>query len=178
MSDNGQDQRHIESIVTYLEMTRPPSHAELPAPLKKLTLLRAWNPPVSFYRYLYDAVGRPWTWTDRKRLSDEELGAIIQDDDVEIYVLQVGGVPAGYAELDLRRKPEIELAYLGLMPDFIGQGLGPYLLDWMIRRAWEYGPSRLWLHTCSLDHPGALPLYQRFGFRPYKREIERIERNV
>lgn len=178
MSDNGATRETIETIVTFLEMTRPPGHPEVPAPLKKLALLRASRPPVSFYRYLYDAVGRPWTWVDRKRLSDEELATIIHDEEVEVYVLYVAGVPAGFAELDLRRRPEIELAYLGLLPDFTGQGLGPHLLDWVIRRAWEYGPSRLWVHTCTLDHRGALPLYQRFGFRPYKRENEQVDPNV
>ncbi len=168
----------IETTVTYLEMTGPPRHAQLPTPLRKLALLRAGQPTVSFYRYLYDAVGRPWTWVDRKHLSDDELVAIIQDSRVEIYVLYVAGVPAGYAELDRRTEGEIELAYLGLVPEFIGQRLGPYLLDWTIWRAWEYEPRRLWVHTCTLDHPKALALYQRFGFVPYRQEIEELDTRV
>ena len=178
MTDDGSAKEKIETIVTYLEMTAAPRHAEVPAPLRKLALLRAQKPTVSFYRYLYDAVGRPWTWVDRKRLSDDELAAIIQDDHVEIYVLYVGGVPAGYAEIDRRRESEIELAYFGLVPEFTGQGLGSYLIDWVIRRAWDYGPSRLWVHTCTLDHPSALSLYQRFAFTPYKRETQYVDPNL
>ncbi len=178
MSETGTGRETIETVVTYLEMREPPSHPEVPTPARKLALLRAEKPSVSFYRYLYDAVGRPWTWVDRKRLSDEELAAIIEDEKVEIYVLYVAGVPAGFAELDLREKSEIEVAYFGLMPEFIGEGLGPFLLDWTIRRAWESVPSRLWMHTCTLDHPGALPLYQRLGFVPYKRETEHVDPNV
>ena len=178
MAEDHAAQETIETTVTYLEMTEPPSHAEVPAPLRKLALLRASSPTVSFYRYLYDAVGRAWTWVDRKRLSDDELAAIIQDQRVEIYVLYVAGVPAGYAELDRRESPDIELAYIGLVPEFTRQGLGSYLLDWVIRRAWDYGPSRLWLHTCTLDHPKALSLYQRFGFTPYEQHTEHVDPNA
>jgi GNAT superfamily N-acetyltransferase len=87
-------------------------------------------------------------------------------------VLYVLGVPAGYVELDARIKPEIEIGYFGLLPDFIGQKLGPYLLSFAVHEAWRRRPSRLWVHTCSLDHPSALGLYQRLGFVPYKQETE------
>ncbi len=175
MSEDAPKPEPIETVVTYLEMTAPPSHAKLPPGLVKLALLRAEQPTVSFYRYLYDAVGGAWSWVDRKRLSDDELAAIIHDDAVEIYVLYLAGVPAGYAELDLRKKPEIELAYMGLVPEAIGKGLGPYLLDRVIRRAWQESPTRLWVHTCTLDHPKALALYQRFGFKPYMQRTEYLD---
>ncbi len=166
----------IESIITSLEMHSAPAHPALHPPASlKLALLRAENPSVEFYRYLYDVVGRDWNWVDRKRLSDDALAAIVGDERVEIYVPYVGGVPAGYAELDRRQAPDIELAYFGLAHDFIGLGLGRYLLDWVIRRAWEYGPARLWVHTCTLDHPSALPLYQRMGFVPYRQDREMID---
>ena len=87
-------------------------------------------------------------------------------------MLYAEGVPAGYAELDARREPEIELSYFGLVPDFIGQRLGPYLLSFAIRTAWSRRPSRVWVHTCTLDHPAALGLYQRAGFIAYKEELE------
>ncbi len=165
----------IESIVTSLEMRNEPAHPAVHPPASlKLALLRAERPAVEFYRYLYDVVGRDWNWVDRKRLSDDALAAIVGDERVEIYVPYVGGVPAGYAELDRRQAPDIELAYFGLAPGFIGLGLGRYLLDWVIRRAWEYAPTRLWVHTCTLDHPSALPLYQRMGFVPYRQDREMI----
>lgn len=87
---------------------------------------------------------------------------------VEIYVLYVGGVPAGYAEIDLRQEPDIALAYFGIMPDFIGQRLGSFFLNWIIDKAWSYHPQRFWLHTCTLDHPKALAVYQKAGFVAYK----------
>ena len=161
--------RRIETVVTYLEMTAPPSRPPRPAPRQDLEIRRACRPIVSFYRYLYAAVGEPWTWTVRRWLSDAELAAILNDPRVEVNVLWAGGVPAGYAELDRRAPPDIEVGYFGLMPEFIGQGLGAYLLDWAIDHAWRSRPRRLWLHTCDLDHPRALGLYQRLGFRIYDR---------
>jgi ribosomal protein S18 acetylase RimI-like enzyme len=161
----------LRCTVTSLEMTARPKHPPRPAPHGLHTaLLRAVRPTVAFYRFLYDTVGAPWLWYERREIDDESLAAVVQDDDVEIYVLYVEGVPAGYAELDRRQMPDIELAYFGLMPQFIGRGLGRYLLSAAIDIAWGYEPKRLWVHTNTLDHPGALQLYQRAGFRPYRRE--------
>jgi GNAT superfamily N-acetyltransferase len=167
--------RSIETLVTYLEMTAPPTRPARPAPRGDLEIRRAQRPTISFYRYLYAAVGEPWTWTVRRCLSDAELAAILNDQKVEVNVLWVAGVPAGYAELDRRAPQDIELTYFGLLPEFIGQGLGAYLLDWAIRHAWRMRPRRLWLHTCDLDHPGALGVYQRSGFRIYARRTSTQE---
>ena len=107
-------------------------------------------------------------------MNESDLAAIIQDEKVEIYTLLVGGVPAGYGELDRRNSPDIELAYFGLMPEFIGQGLGGYFLRWMIDQAWTYEPKRLFVHTCTEDHPAAIHNYQRHGFVPYDQITEEI----
>ena len=82
---------------------------------------------------------------------------------------------AHLAELDRRQEEEIELAYFGLLPDFIGKGLGSYLLDWAVETAWAHNPIRLWVHTCDFDHPGAFAVYQRAGFAPYEQEVEIID---
>lgn len=166
----------IYVTVTYLEMTDPPARAAAPAPAgMKLTLMRAERPDTGFYRYLYDAVGRPWLWVDRAVLDDDALGSILADERVEVFVLYLGGVPAGYAELDRRSDGEVELAYFGLTPAAIGRGLGRYLLDWAVTAAWTGEPRRVWVHTCSLDHPRALRVYQRAGFRVYRQERETID---
>ena len=167
--------RTVATLVTCLEMTAPPPRTARRAPRPDLEIRRARSPTVSFYRYLYAAVGEPWTWTVRRCLSDAELAAILGDPRVEVNVLWVGGVPAGYAELDRRAPPDIELAYFGLIPEFIGQGMGGYLLDWAIHHAWRMRPRRLWVHTCDLDHPAALGFYQRFGIRIYDRRMSTQE---
>ena len=166
----------IDTTVTYLEMREQPVRPNAPVPggLAKLALMRAEQPTLSFYRFLYVAVGEKLNWTDRLVLADDALRAIIHDPLVEIYVLYLGGVPAGFVELDRRAEGEIELVYLGLSPEFTGRGLGRYLLDWAIHTAWSHGPKRLWVHTCDLDDPRALPLYQRAGFVAYDQKIEKV----
>ena len=167
----------IETTVTYLEMFSPLEALAVPAPPMKLQVLRLERPTTEYYLYLYDAVGSKWTWVNRKHMNKEELAKIIQDDLVEIFVIYIGGAPAGYAELDRRNKPDIELAYFGLVPEYIGLGLGRYFLDWAIRQAWSYGPKRVWVNTCTEDHPRALPLYQRLGFQVYAQEPATLDPN-
>ncbi len=159
----------VESNVTFLEMRarpdRPPAAAR-----DGVEVRRAVEPTVSFYRYLYGTVGGDWTWSGRHLMDDAALLANLRDPAVEINVLWVEGVPAGLMELDLRSKPEIELLYFGLIPDFIGRRLGRFALDWTVDRAWSFNPSRLWVHTCDLDHPNALSVYQKAGFVIYDRQ--------
>jgi GNAT superfamily N-acetyltransferase len=159
----------IDDTVTYLEMFERPPVRPQPAPLGKLALMRAEACSVAFYRYLYNTVGEKWVWFTRREWSDAALAAEIQKPTTEIFVLYVGGVPAGYFELDAEQPRETLLSYFGLMPDFIGRRLGPFLLNAAIERAWSRPIERCWVHTCTFDHPRALPLYQRAGFVVYDR---------
>jgi GNAT superfamily N-acetyltransferase len=156
--------------VTYLEMLARPQRVVRP-PREGLLVVHARRPAVAYYRSLYDAVGRDYDWTSRKKLSDAELAALLNDPRLEVHVLTADGVPAGFAELDRRSEGEIELVQFGLMPEFIGQGLGRYFLQWAIDRAWSYQPRRFWLHTDTEDHPAALPNYLKAGFAVYKEEM-------
>jgi GNAT superfamily N-acetyltransferase len=162
----------IETIVTWLEMKAPPAHAPIVRDDLQVSRVR---PTVRFYRFLYDGVGGPWLWIDRKRIDDAALAQIIEDDAVEVWVAWSGGVPVGYFELDRRAPPEIELAYFGLFPEWSGKKIGPWLLDRAIRTAWSYSPSRFWVHTQTLDDPRALPLYEKLGFVRYKQHPHTIE---
>lgn len=166
----------IEVTVTYLEMTAEPAlHVPTPA-IPKLMLMRAEKPSVAFYRYLYDAVGHGYSWTDRKRLGDGELAAILQDERVEVWVTYVAGQPAGYFEVDAREAPaHVELMYFGLTPEFHGRGLGKWLLAEAIRACWARKPGRVIVETCTLDGPAALPLYQKLGFVPFARKTKVVE---
>lgn len=161
----------MEVKVTYLEMLQRPARVG-PAPHEGLAVVHAKRPTIAYYRFLYDAVGRQYHWVRRTRYTDEELARIIHDPLDEVHVLHVDGVPAGYAELDRRVPGEVELNQFGLTADFIGQGLGKWFLQWTIDRAWSYAPKRFWLHTCTLDHPNALPNYQKAGFVVYKEEVK------
>lgn len=159
----------VDVAVYYLEMLAPTQRV-VAAPRDGLSVLNIRSPTVPYYRELYDAVGHDFHWLSRRKLSDEALAAIIGDPRDELHVLHVDGKPAGFAELDRRQADEIELVQFGLLPAFIGQGLGKWFLQWTIDKAWTYRPKRLWLHTCSLDHAAALPNYLKAGFVQFKQE--------
>ena len=165
----------LEDVITYLEMRAKPVLPRIPTPLVKLALIRTENCTVSFYRYLYETVGTPWLWYERRLLNDEALTAQITKDTTEIFVLYVAGVPAGYFELDMADPRETELCYFGLIPEFIGRRLGPFLLQAAIDRAWTRPIDRLWVHTRTFDHPRALGYYQQAGFEVYARRPLRFE---
>ena len=163
----------VTVTTTYLEMRARPSAALAPPP-PGVQVVRAVRPSVRFYRYLYDAVGLPWHWYDRRRMAAAELAAILDDDRVEVHVVYRDGVPAGYTELDRRGPGEVELAYFGLLPEAIGMKLGPWLLAWSIHEAWRpAGVARVWVHTCTLDHPAALRTYLGAGFTKYGEDVHR-----
>ncbi len=151
-------------------MHKKPILPHLAPPLRNYALLRAEKPTLHFYRYLYHMVGRDYAWVNRKRMPDVELAEIVHDARVEIYVLYAGGVPAGFFELDFRNMPDVDLVFFGLMPEYSGIGLSRFLLSQAIIIAWRDGCRRLQVQTCTLDHPRALPLYQRMGFEPYAQE--------
>lgn len=161
----------IDIKVYYLEMLAPNGRA-VPPPREGLSVVQAKKPTVSYYRFLYNAVGKDYHWLHRGKLSDAELTEILHGPQDDLYVLHVEGTPAGFAELVRHRLDDIELVQFGLLPEFIGQGLGKYFLQWTIDKAWSHSPKRYWLHTCTLDHPKALPNYQEAGFVIYKEEMK------
>jgi GNAT superfamily N-acetyltransferase len=126
--------------------------------------------PVSFHRFLYREVGRNYHWRDRLVWTDEETRAYLDDPLVRLFVLYVQGAPAGYFELRKDDENSVEIAYFGLLPEFMGKGLGKSLLSEAVKTAWQWGALRVWLHTCSLDDPAALPNYLHRGFTPFKEE--------
>jgi GNAT superfamily N-acetyltransferase len=167
--------RRIPMTVTFLEMKAKSAALPPPQPKGKIAILRCEKPPAHFYRYLYDTIGEKYFWVDRKKLSREALTEIIQDSRNPLYVLYAEGVPAGMAELDFRKDGIANIAYFGLMPEMIGRGLGYFFLYHACMNAWAAAVSRLTVNTCTLDHPRALPLYQRLGFTAYAREERYVE---
>ena len=127
---------------------------------------------LSFYRYLYNSVGADWNWHDRRTLADDSLDTLIHAPGLEIHVLWQDGCPAGFCELDFSVVGQVKLVYFGLLPEFIGRGLGGYFLDWSVARMWRPGVERVWVHTCTLDHPAALAQYQKAGFYAYQTTVE------
>jgi GNAT superfamily N-acetyltransferase len=167
--------RRIPMTVTFLEMNARPTALPPPQPRGKVALLRCDKPPTHFYRYLYDTIGKDYFWVDRKKLTPEALAEVLNDPLNLVFVLYVEGNPAGMAELDLRKSGTANISYFGLMPEAIGKRLGYFFLYHTCMNAWAQGIQRLTINTCTLDHPRALPLYQRLGFTPYNREERFVE---
>ena len=154
---------------TYLEMSAAPAGIRIAAP-EGAHVERLERCPPELYRQLYAEVGRQWSWFDRLWWSDAELAAHLGRPEVLIRVLHLNGAPAGYYELVGHGDRSVEIGYFGLMPHAIGKGLGRWLLGEAIAEAWSTQPDRVWLHTCTLDHPAALPNYLKAGFTVTKTE--------
>jgi GNAT superfamily N-acetyltransferase len=162
----------LAAVVTYLEMRQPPAEPAPPAPL---SLWKVEHPDPDEYRELFRRIGSPWLWFSRLIMSDAQLDGILSNRDVELFKVvhdELGDV--GMLELDFRHPGECELAFLGFVPELTGQGYGRWLLTHAAHMSWRDGVSRVHVHTCSLDHPAALPAYRRAGFTPFKRAIERF----
>ena len=167
----------LKTTVTYLEMTEPSGLVGGRVEDPGVTLVEVRHCTNSYYLYLYTEVGREYDWVERRRWAPERLRAVLDDPGVRLWVLEVEGCPAGYFELARDAEGGVEIAYFGLLPEFVGRGLGRHLLTAAVETAWSLDPrpSRVWLHTCTLDHPQALPNYVARGFRPYKTDEEIIE---
>ncbi len=157
--------------VWYLQMFAH-NGIEVAPPREGLSVVHVRKPTTEYYRFLYEAVGNDYDWTSKKKLTDEQLAEYLANPQIELHVLGVNDVPAGFAELDRRFDGEIEMTQFGLLPQFIGQGLGKYFVQQMIDTAWSYQPKRFWLHTCSKDHPAAMQNYQQAGFVLYREEVK------
>ena len=162
----------VEYTVTYLEMTARPTHARPHLPTGPVAaLIGAETPPAWYFLCLYDAVGAPYEWTDQHARSTDEIEAFLHDPQVMLYSLMRAGWPQGFFVLDSRDRGVCTLSYLGMVRQAIGRGLGSFLMWSAVHMAWDRpGTKRLEVNTCSLDHPRALPLYQKAGFRPVRRE--------
>ena len=167
--------RRVPMTVTFLEMNAKPSALPPPQPRGRCALLRCEKPPAHFYRYLYDTIGADYYWVDRKNLSPKALKKVIHDPLNQLFVLYVEGNPAGMAELDMRKAGTANIAYFGLIPEAIGKRIGYFFLYHSCMNAWAQPIQRLTINTCTLDHPRALPLYQRLGFNAYNREERFVE---
>ena len=165
----------IQAKTTYLQMLLP-TDVRLASPRTDVSISRIPRPSVDDYLSLYRGVGADYFWVDRLVMPANELQAILHDDRVDVFVLTDSAGPLGYCELDRRTPGEIELAYFGLFPRAIGQSLGKYLLNFALHQAWSHQPRRVWVHTCDLDHPAALPLYLKAGFQVYDEKF--VEQRV
>ena len=160
----------VEVVRTYLELRSleqlRPARFDDPA----VRVVRRDAIDTADYRRLYDVVGGPWQWTDRRAWSDERLAAHLSRDAISVFECVADDESAGFFELEAHPYGDVEIAYFGLAGPFIGRGLGKALLTRAVEEAFALGAKRVWLHTCTLDSPHALPNYESRGFTPFNRE--------
>ena len=166
----------MRTLVTthHLQLTDPSQllRARSASVAYDLICIQGANPELN--RFLYRSVGADWCWYERLNWSYERWMTYVCRAEVATWIATVGGSVAGYFELEDQDHGAVEIAYFGLLPAFIGSGLGAALLTDAAAAAWARGPQRVWLHTCSLDHPSALGNYRAQGFRVFK-TVERYE---
>ncbi|MBT1154226.1 GNAT family N-acetyltransferase [Aminobacter anthyllidis] len=161
----------VDLLVTYMEMTEAPVGEPFPAPAPDARVSRE-HPDRPDYLTLYRAIGEPLQWDHRLRMPSDELQALLGDRATHVYVLRVDGQVAGLCEFIGIGGADVELTNFGLIPQFQGRRLGPYLLDCSLRLIWSLAPSRVWLHTDTNDHTSAQSTYRRAGFKPYMQRVE------
>ncbi len=163
-------------VTTYhLEMTRAAGLQPTAADIDGLRIERVGIPSPELNRFLYETVGHRWHWIDRLVWTEKDWTDWVDRDELQTWVAYLKGAPAGYFELEFR-DGNVEIAFFGLLPRFIGLGLGGHLLTEAIRRAWDdMKATRVWVHTCTLDHPNALANYQARGFRIFREETHEQE---
>jgi GNAT superfamily N-acetyltransferase len=160
------------TITTHLEMTDPADLRPAKSRRADLEICQAKLPCPEFNRFLYAAVGGDWFWLERLNWTCERWRAYLDRPGLQTWYATVSGTPAGYFELEMQPGSSVEIVYFGLLPQFVGQGLGGLLLTAAVERAWRMGAKRVWLHTCNHDHPKALANYQARGFRIFKEEVK------
>jgi len=162
---------------TYLELAQPDDFRPAFGSFPEIRLERVVHPAPALYRACYRTVGEAFHWRDRWDWTDAEISAHLADPTISLHVATRNGSLAGWYEL--RRVPNeasVEVAYFGIVPTEFGRGFGKHLLSCAVRDAWALSPPprRVWLHTCTLDHPNAVPNYRARGFVPYRTETYEV----
>jgi GNAT superfamily N-acetyltransferase len=161
---------NVEVTRTYMQLDRADELSPARIDDPEVRIERLGYCPASFYRYLYCEVGRFYHWIDRLPWTDDKIIAHLSRPEITLWVLYVEHAPAGYFELERHDDGSVEIAYFGLLPEYIGRGLGKHLLTIAAEEAWRDGANRVWLHTCTLDDAAAMPNYLKRGFKPFKKE--------
>ncbi len=159
----------LANVVTFLERNGPPPALSSRADLS----VRQMTPAtVAWYRAIYRRVGENWLWMSRAAMNDAALAALLAEPTQVVLALEDGGKPIGLAELDFSEPETAEIVTFGVVPEATGKGCAGYLMGHTLAACAARGAIRVWLHTCTLDHPAALRFYQKQGFRAFKRAVE------
>lgn len=161
----------VEVTTWYLEMLTPSQLRPAAPGNYDLRIEQVQIPSPEFSRFLYTSVGGDWHWHDRLTWTADRWLSYLDRPQVQTWVAYISGTPAGYVELEAQPDSNVEIAYFGIMRQFMGQRLGGHLLSVGTEKAWTMGAKRVWVHTCSLDGPYALANYKARGFQIYNQEV-------
>lgn len=153
----------------YLEMENIPKFGKITTP--PFTKIIDWHPNSQEYLEQYTKVGDPWGWTGRTQIPSTELDTIINSENTFLFLLLHNNKTAGFVELTTENNC-VEIKYFGILNEFQGKGIGGYFLKWSISKAWSLNPKKVTVHTCEYDHKDALAIYQKYGFKLVKTQID------
>ena len=141
-------------------------------PTKKIKfLVKKINPDFQLNKFFYKQVGKKHRWLDRLNWSDEKWINYISNKNLDTYIISDSENLVGFFELlNNPHLSETEISYFGLLEEYIGRGIGGYALSVAIRKSFEKDIKRVWLHTCTLDHPNALKNYIARGMKVFRKE--------
>ncbi len=161
--------------IYHLQMTDPEQFKPAQRSVADFAVRRAEITLPALNRFLYASVGAKWLWYERLSWSYEQWVTYLDRPEHETWIGYVRGTPAGYFELEHQANGSVEIVYFGLLPEFIGQGIGGQLLSAAIQRGWTSGAQRVWVHTCTLDHEHAINNYKSRGFSVFKIEEKEVK---
>ncbi len=159
----------IEVTTTSLEMLSPDMFKAKPPPRSDVAVKKVRLPTPVINHFFFVNVGRPWRWYSRLNWTIEDWKNLVEKESTSTWIGYLADSPFGYIELD-QQGENVEIAFFGLLPQFLSMGLGGFLLSEAIRLAWMLEPKRVWVHTCTLDHEHALNNYLARGFTIYSKE--------
>lgn len=167
----------VPVTTTSLEMLAPAALRPAERMPDDILLIKASLPSPELNRSLYTGIGGDWYWLDRLPWTWSQWMTWLARSEVETWVAHQAGTPVGYFELELQPEDSVEIVYFGVLPQFAGKGIGGYLLTQAVHRAWFIRPGirRVWVHTCTLDHPGALANYLARGFSVFRTEESHMD---
>lgn len=163
--------------VSYLVMYAPEQLRPKPLDDPQLEIRPVSPPRWQFNQSMYCRIGADWHWQEKRAWDESRWRAYAEAPGLHTFVARYAGEPAGYFELREDAHDGTEIVYFGLLGPFIGKGLGGALLTHALEQAWQLGSERVWVHTCTLDHPAALTNYQARGMRIYRTALETVSGN-
>ncbi len=156
----------------YLEIKSINELVDSEKPATNLNLNKVDPPDFQLNKFFYKEIGRKHKWIDRLVWSDRNWSDYLSSSNVKTYVLKQSEDLIGFFEqIFYKDKLECEIAYFGILEEYIGKKFGAYLLSEAIKKSFNNGSKRVWVHTCSLDHKHALKNYLSRGMKIYKSEI-------